>query len=62
MEFHNVLSVASRASFREWLSLHHATESECYVFVKRGRPVDDEHFWYLDAVEEGLSVQSSQQI
>ena len=62
MEFHIVLSVASRASFREWLSLHHATESECYVFVKRGRPVDDEHFWYLDAVEEGLSVQSSQQI
>lgn len=33
---------------------NHATESECWVLVKRGRPADDNTFWYLDAVEEAL--------
>ena len=34
---------------------HHATETECWLCVKRGRPVDDgKTFWYIDAVEEAL--------
>lgn len=33
---------------------HHQVETECYLHLKRGRPVDNETFWYLDAVEEAL--------
>ena len=33
---------------------HHATARECWVKVKRGRPVDDGTFWYIDAVEEAM--------
>ncbi len=29
-------------------------ESECWVVVKRGRSVDNETFWYIDAVEEAM--------
>ena len=52
--YQNILSVGTREEFREWLSAHHDTEPECWVEVKHGRPVDDAHFWYLDAVEEAL--------
>lgn len=50
----NILSVTDRAAFRAWLEEHAGTEEECYVRVTRGQPVDDEHFWYIDAVEEAL--------
>ena len=50
----NILDITNRADFRLWLSKHSQTENECWVVIKRGRPVDDEHFWYLDAVEEAL--------
>ena len=50
----NVLSVANRAAFRAWLQDHAAKETECWVRVRRGRPADDDHLWYLDAVEEAL--------
>lgn len=50
----NILTAGTREEFREWLSAHHDTELECWVEVKHGRPVDDAHFWYLDAVEEAL--------
>lgn len=50
----NILTVANRAEFRQWLSLHHADQTECWVCVKRGRPVGDAQLWYLDAVEEAL--------
>ncbi|HJJ35644.1 MAG TPA: YdeI/OmpD-associated family protein, partial [Methanocorpusculum sp.] len=41
--------------FRTWLSSHHATESECFVVVKKGRPQDISGIlYYLDAVEEAL--------
>lgn len=30
------------------------TEKECRVVVKRGRPTDNNTFWYIDAVEEAL--------
>ncbi len=50
----NVLTAANRQEFRAWLTEHAAGESECWVKVKRGKPVDDVQFWYLDAVEEAL--------
>ena len=54
MDAKNVLTVNSRAEFRAWLALHAATETEFWVFVKRGRPEDDGSCWYLAAVEEAL--------
>ena len=54
MEIHNLLDVKSRAELREWLIKNHKTEKECWVVVKRGRPTDDNTFWYIDAVEEAL--------
>ena len=50
----NVLDVANRHAFRAWLEQYHTSETECWVAVRRGRPVDDDTFWYLDAVEEAL--------
>lgn len=50
----NILDIHCRTEFRSWLIQHHASERECWVCVKRGKPVDDQHFWYLDAVEEAL--------
>lgn len=54
MEIHNLLDVKSRTELREWLIQNHKTEKECWVVVKRGRPIDDKTFWYIDAVEEAL--------
>lgn len=54
MEYRNVLDLSTRQQFREWLSGNAHSERECYVCVRRGRPVSDEVFWYLDAVEEAL--------
>ena len=57
MEFEpvNILPhVTDRQAFRMWLEQHHATERECWVATRRGRPTGDEAFWYLDAVEEAL--------
>ena len=50
----NILKVRNRQEFREWLMLHSAIETECWVAVKRGRPDKAEEFFYLDAVEEAL--------
>ena len=50
----NILCATTKAEFRAWLELHHHTEKECWVDVKRGRPAADSQFWYLDAVEEVL--------
>ena len=54
MEEQNILDIRTRNKFRTWLETHHATEKACWVCVKRGRPTDDDTFWYLDAVEEAL--------
>ena len=54
MEIHNLLDAKSRTELREWLILNHETEKECWVVVKRGRPTDNDTFWYIDAVEEAL--------
>ena len=50
----NVLSIRERGEFREWLSQHGTTETECWIQVRRGRPVDADALYYLDAVEEAL--------
>ena len=50
----NILQIDNRKDFREWLKLHADSENECWVELKRGRPVDDDKFYYLDAVEEAL--------
>ena len=42
------------AEFRAWLDAHHASESECWVQVKRGKPKKADVFYYLDAVEVAL--------
>ena len=49
-----ILNVADRQAFRAWLADHHATESECWIVVMRGRPINGDAFYYLDAVEEAL--------
>ena len=49
----NVLTVKNRIEFREWLASH-PDAAECWVQVKRGKPVDADVFYYLDAVEEAL--------
>ncbi len=50
----NILSVANRNEFRSWLVEHGKTERECWIEVKRGKPTDENTFWYLDSVEEAL--------
>ena len=50
----NILQIDNREDFREWLALHAGNESECWVELKRGKPVEDDKFYYLDAVEEAL--------
>ncbi len=54
MEIKNLLNVKNRDEFREWLLKNHDIQKECFVGVKRGRPMDDKTFWYIDAVEEAL--------
>ena len=50
----NILSARNRMEFREWLTDNALSASECWVNVKRGKPVDENVFYYLDAVEEAL--------
>lgn len=50
----NILIIHKRSDFRQWLLNNHSSESECWVKIKRGKPSDDEHLWYIDAVEEAL--------
>ena len=54
MEFRNLLNIKNRDELRQWLLENHNKELECWVVAKRGRPVDDETFWYIDAVEEAM--------
>lgn len=54
MGMKNFLENVDRGGFRKWLEENHATEKECWVVVKRGKPSGGDYFWYLDAVEEAL--------
>ncbi len=50
----NLLNVKNREELRLWLIENYNKENECWVIVKRGRPQNDNTFWYIDAVEEAL--------
>lgn len=54
MEPINVLKAKNRGELREWLIKNYNIEKECWVVVKRGRPKEDDTFWYIDAVEEAM--------
>lgn len=54
MQPKNLLDVKNRHELREWLKNNHDREPECWVIVRKGKPLDDSSFWYLDAVEEAL--------
>ena len=54
MNFKNLLPAKNRDELRQWLLENHNKEDECWVVVKRGRPVDNGTFWYIDAVEEAM--------
>ena len=41
----NVLNIHNRIDFREWLATH-LDAPECWIQVKRGRPIDSETFYY----------------
>lgn len=56
MELKNLLPAKKREELRQWLLQYHDKEPECWVIVKRGRPVEDGTFWYIDAVEEALCI------
>lgn len=54
MTDNNILKINNRCEFREWLIDNSKTEVECWVKLKRGKPQNDDSFYYLDAVEEAL--------
>ena len=54
IEEHIILNIVNRREFRAWLETNHATAKACWVCVKRGRPTDNKHLWYVDSVEEAL--------
>ena len=50
----HLLKAKNRDELRQWYEKNHNIAKECWVNVKRGKPTDNEHFWYIDAVEEAL--------
>ncbi len=50
----NILTIDNRSAFRDWLMQNASVEEECWLDVKKGKPVDPDIFYYLDAVEEAL--------
>ena len=54
INFKNLLPAKNRDELRQWLLENYDKESECWVMVKRGRPVDNGTLWYIDAVEEAM--------
>ncbi|MDE5721392.1 MAG: YdeI/OmpD-associated family protein [Clostridia bacterium] len=50
----NLLEAKNRNELRLWLTKNYNKEKECWVIVKRGRPQNDNTFWYIDAVEEAM--------
>ncbi|MBP3729292.1 MAG: thymidylate synthase [Lachnospiraceae bacterium] len=50
----NFLPLKSREEFRAWLRENSETKKECWLQLRRGKPVDPNVFYYIDAVEEAL--------
>ncbi len=46
--------IKNRQEFRKWLINNHNTAKECWILIKRGKPIDSKTFYYIDAVEEAL--------
>lgn len=52
MDFKNLLPATNRDELRQWLSENHNKEDECWVVVKRGRPVDNGTFGTLTQLKK----------
>ena len=52
--YENILNIKTRQEFRKWLQEFSGIEKECYVFIKKVKPINENYLWYLDAVEEAL--------
>lgn len=50
----NILKAKNREELGLWLENNYEIQKECWVIVKRGKPQNDDTFWYIDAVEEAL--------
>lgn len=50
----NILKAKNREELRLWLENNYEIQKDCWVIVKRGKPQNDDTFWYIDAVEEAL--------
>ena len=64
-KYNPILNIKSATAFRTWLSKNYDKQTECYLNVKKGRPVDKKTFYYLDAVEVALCfgwIDSSQKV
>ena len=46
--------IKNRKDFREWLAKNHNIAKECWIEVKRAKPIDKDTFYYIDAIEEAL--------
>lgn len=46
--------ITNRNEFRAWLCSNFEFEKECFLNLKRGNPVGNNDFYYIDAVEEAL--------
>jgi len=46
--------ITNRNEFRMWLYSNSQCAKECFLNLKRGNPVNDNYFYYIDAVEEAL--------
>lgn len=55
MEYKNVLNCKTNDEFRIWLENNHLNETECWIGCKRGKPKEDNVFYYVDAVYTALS-------
>lgn len=51
----NILfDIKNKNDFYHWLEEYSQIETECFVHVKKGKPIDNDVFYYLDAVEVAL--------
>lgn len=60
-----ILKIKSAKAFRSWLSKNHDKQTECFLIVKKGKPVEKGVFYYIDAVEVALCygwIDSSQKV
>lgn len=55
MKYENILKCKNNAEFRKWLCENHLKETECWIQCKRGKMVDENVFYYIDAVYTALS-------